>query len=443
VAVKRISQLATISNEGLTGEAILPVVVSDPLLPNRKAKVSQLFRGVSGGTKSAPGLAFDLDRDSGLYQLQYNELGLSFGLSSLYHRSITNTDTSKTITISAGDTVSTNVNIQYKPQGAGFFTVDGVSRFTDANFFLVDDTDQNKRAQFQVSNISTGGGIKTFILPSVGSQTGTTIVGTDTGQTLTNKSIVIVDSNLQLIGSVSASKIARFEVDSWDTVGSKTYKLPDLGISVIETVLVDDRSIQYISNKLLVNPAISNTPSVDPLNPTPHVTLDSSNLTANRIAIFPDSNFTFVGTDNNQNISNKNFLDPVFADSSNISKKISFKLNNLLPTQTILAGVRSENLNTQVLDVNYFVWEKASQQVSNKTLISTKFADAATPATKQVVIDTSNLTGVRVVRFPDADATLLSTNNAGSLQGITFGGALGADSFGGRLRLQTFFQSGW
>lgn len=443
MAVKRISQLATISDEGLTGEAILPVVVSDPLLPNRKAKVSQLFRGVAGGTKTAPGLAFDLDRDTGLYQLQYNELGLSFGLSSLYHRSISNTDGSKTITIAAGDTVATNVNIQYQPQGAGFFSINGVSRFTDANFYLVDDTDQNKRAQFQVSNISTGGGIKTFILPSVGSQTGTTLVGTDTGQTLTNKSMVIIDSNFQIIGSGSSSKIAKFEVDSWDSVGTKSYKLPDLGVSVVETVLVDDRSIQYVSNKLLVNPSISDTPSVDPQNPTPYVTLDSSDLTANRVASFPDSNFTFVGTDINQNISNKNFLDAVFTDATNTSKKLSLKLSNLLPAQNILASVRNENLNTQVLDVNYFVWEKASQQVSNKTLISTRFADATSPSSRQVIIDTSNLTGVRFIKFPDADATLLSTNNAGSLQGITFGGALGADSFGGRLRLQTYFQAGW
>lgn len=443
MAVKRISQLATISDGGLTGEAILPVVVSDPLLPNRKAKVSQLFRGISGGTKSAPGLAFDLDRDTGLYQLQYNELGLSFGLSSLYHRSISNSDGSRTITVSAGNTEATNVNIQYQPQGAGFFTVNGVTRLTDANFFLVDDTDQNKRAQFQVSNISTGGGIKTFILPSVGSQTGTTLVGTDTSQTLTNKSMVIVDSNLQIIGSGAATKIARFEVDSWDAVGTKTYKLPDLGISVIESVLVDDRSVQYISNKFLVNPLISDTPSIDPLNPTPYVSLDPSELTANRVAVFPDQNITFVGEDSNQVLTNKIYRGAVFADSTTLSKRVSFDLSNYLPLQNAIAGFPSSNLNTQTTEVNYFVWERATQNLYNKTAVGLTIANPSSPASRQVVIDTSNLTAIRTIQFPDADATLLSTNNAGSLQGISFGGALGADSFGGRLRLQTYFQAGW
>jgi hypothetical protein len=443
VAVKRISQLATISDAALTGEAILPVVVSDPLLPNRKSKVSQLFRGVAAGSKTAPGLAFDLDRDTGLYQNSYNELGVSFGTASLYHRKNSNSDGSTTVIIAAGDSVATNVNVQYQPQGAGFFTVNGVSRFTDANFYLVDDTDQNKRAQFQISGISTGGGIKTFNLPSVGSQTGTTLLGTDTAQTLTNKSIVIVDANLQLTGSLNASKIAKFEVDSWDSVGTKTYKLPDLGVSVIEAVLVDDRTVQYVSNKFYVNPLISDTPSNDPQNPTPYVALDSANITANRVAAFPDQNIVFVGEDSNQVLTNKIYRGAVFADTTTLSKRVTFDLSNYLPLQNAIVGFPSTNLNTQTTEVNYFVWERARQNLYNKTAVGLTIASPTAPASRQVVIDTSNLTAIRNIQFPDADATLLSTNNAGSLQGISFGGALGADSFGGRLRLQTYFQAGW
>lgn len=443
MAVKRISQLATISDAALTGEAILPVVVSDPLLPNRKSKVSQLFRGVAAGSKTAPGLAFDLDRDTGLYQNSYNELGVSFGTASLYHRKNSNSDGSTTVIIAAGDSVATNVNVQYQPQGAGFFTVNGVSRFTDANFYLVDDTDQNKRAQFQISGISTGGGIKTFNLPSVGSQTGTTLLGTDTAQTLTNKSIVIVDANLQLTGSLNASKIAKFEVDSWDSVGTKTYKLPDLGVSVIEAVLVDDRTVQYVSNKFYVNPLISDTPSNDPQNPTPYVALDSANITANRVAAFPDQNIVFVGEDSNQVLTNKIYRGAVFADTTTLSKRVTFDLSNYLPLQNAIVGFPSTNLNTQTTEVNYFVWERARQNLYNKTAVGLTIASPTAPASRQVVIDTSNLTAIRNIQFPDADATLLSTNNAGSLQGISFGGALGADSFGGRLRLQTYFQAGW
>ena len=59
MGTKKISQLDTIADSNLSGEAILPVVVSDPLIPNRKAKVNQLFKGMAQGTKADPGLCFD------------------------------------------------------------------------------------------------------------------------------------------------------------------------------------------------------------------------------------------------------------------------------------------------------------------------------------------------------------------------------------------------
>ena len=83
MGTRKISQLDTIADSNLSGEAILPVVVSDPLIPNRKAKINQLFKGVAQGVKSAPGLCFDLDRDTGLYQDAYDQLGFSFGESAI------------------------------------------------------------------------------------------------------------------------------------------------------------------------------------------------------------------------------------------------------------------------------------------------------------------------------------------------------------------------
>ena len=90
MGTKKISQLETISDSNLSGEAILPVVVSDPLIPNRKAKINQLHKGVSGGSKSDPGLCFDLDRDTGLYQNAYDQIGLGFGNGGLYMSRIDN-----------------------------------------------------------------------------------------------------------------------------------------------------------------------------------------------------------------------------------------------------------------------------------------------------------------------------------------------------------------
>ena len=59
-----------------------------------------------------------------------------------------------------------------------------------------------------------------------------------------------------------------------------------------------------------------------------------------------------------------------------------------------------------------------------------------------VSIDTSNIDNAVTIQFPNADATLLSTNNISEVA-ITFGGALAAPVLGGQLRIQSHFMSGW
>ena len=116
MATKKISQLDGIDDANLSGEAILPVVVSDPLIPNRKSKVNQLFKTVSAGTKAAPGLCFDLDRDTGLYQNAYNQFGISYGSGGFYFSRIENTDGSSTNLITVADDSATNSNIIISPK---------------------------------------------------------------------------------------------------------------------------------------------------------------------------------------------------------------------------------------------------------------------------------------------------------------------------------------
>ena len=125
MATKRISQLETIADDLVTGEAILPIVISDPLIPNRKSKVNQLFRGVSAGSATAPGIAFDLDRNTGVYQSAVDEIGLTFGTASLYNSRRANTDGSSTLIIRAIDTGSAVTSIEMQPQSSGYFTVAG------------------------------------------------------------------------------------------------------------------------------------------------------------------------------------------------------------------------------------------------------------------------------------------------------------------------------
>ena len=87
------------------------------------------------------------------------------------------------------------------------------------------------------------------------------------------------------------------------------------------------------------------------------------------------------------------------------------------------------------------VTELKTQTLKNKTLELTKINNPD-DVNGEITIDASNLTGARTIQFPDADATLLSTNNISDVA-ISFGGALSAPVLGGQIRLQSFFQSGW
>jgi len=245
---KKISQLDNLSDDILTGEAILPVVIADPLVPNRKAKVSQLFRGITQGSKSAPGLAFDLDRDTGMYQLNYNELGLSFGPAGLYLTRIQESTTLSTVKLQAVDTSRDNANIVLQPKGSGTVSVQAGSifRIQDTQFEIADDVTSTKKARFEVSNIGTG--TKIFSLPTVTVGNATTLLATDTAQTITNKVIRVDEDDLFITdGNFSA----KFGIDWITTTGtaSKTYFFPDPGPGVTAVNIIDDVSEQNLSNK--------------------------------------------------------------------------------------------------------------------------------------------------------------------------------------------------
>jgi hypothetical protein len=148
---------------------------------------------------------------------------------------------------------------------------------------------------------------------------------------------------------------------------------------------------------------------------------------------------TLLGTASTQSVSNKTYIAPIFADTTDVTKRISFNLSNL-GASTINSFTVPTGLNT--LATSIFVTELASQTLRNKIYDLPIFTDARS-VSRRVVFDLTNITQSRTIKFPDGNATLLSTDNAGSLSGITFGGQIAADSFGGRLRLQTHFQSGW
>lgn len=441
MGTRKISQLETISDGNLSGEAILPVVVSDPLLPNRKVKINQLFKGVSQGSKDEPGLCFDLDRDTGLYQNAYNQFGISFGDGGFYMTRIQNSATSSSLYITAIDDTISNADIVLSPKGTGSVRVTGQFTVADGSFILEDAA--GPKVRFEVSTVGTGSTTRVLNIPQIATGTTTTLVGADTSQTLTNKTLLIDEDNLVIFDGVDE---ASFGLNYAASQGQRrTYVLPDPGPvtttlepTATSSTLVDTKAEQILLSKSLVSPKIV----VDSEPGTFWATLDSSSLTANRIITIPDLSLTLVGTSTTQIIQNKTFETLVLQDPLDNTKKVTFAVDNANPTSNFTFQFPQTNsLNTTVADKNTFVTELATQYLSNKTLVRPEFVDTLA-STNQITFRFDNITGNRSIRFPDADATLLSTSNV-TLENVTFGAGIGAQTLVGRTKLQQFFYAGF
>lgn len=436
MATKKISQLDGIDDANLSGEAILPVVVSDPLIPNRKSKVNQLFKTVSAGTKAAPGLCFDLDRDTGLYQNAYNQFGISYGSGGFYFSRIENTDGSSTNLITVADDSSTNSNIIISPKGAGRVEVTGQLLLSDNLFVLQDNSDNTRKARFEVGNIGNTGGTRVFTLPEIVTGGGTVLLGDDTNQLITNKDIVIEDQRFTIRDGVgNTEKNARFTFDWDETVtGTKTYQLPDPGIAVVTSELIDDVSTQKLSAKTLIDAKFASTTATD----APAITFDTASLDSDRTITFPNLSLTLVGTDATQTLSNKVIKDLILADGTTPTKRIIFNLDNQFESLNYQFQFPGQNIN-EANGPSMIATINATQKFSNKELNRVDLIDDIDQQ-RRVRIDLTNITQLRNIRFPDSDATLLSTNNV-ALEDVQFGAGIGAQKLTSRVRQQQLYLS--
>ena len=441
MGTRKISQLDTIADSNLSGEAILPVVVSDPLIPNRKAKINQLHKGVAQGTKAAPGLCFDLDRNTGLYQDAYDQIGLSFGDGGLYYSRIQNSSEFVSLYMTAVDATADNADIVLSPKGTGSVKVTGSFVMGDGNFILEDS--QGPRARFEVSNVGTGTNTRIMTLPPITVGNGTILVGDDTEQTLRNKTLLIDEDNFVL---VDGDEEAIFQIN-WPLSSGlrRSYFLPDAGPvttagepTATVSTLIDTKTEQILLSKTLVN--LKLTSIADDTAFWAQFNTDA--LTANRILTVPDQSMTLVGEDSTQTLSNKSIKSLALADPDDVTKRITFDVaNSNTLTNQVMEFPPTTDLNTNVTTNNTLVTELATQNLTNKTLFQPllKENDAAAGV---LAFRTDNLTATRTIRFPDADATLLSTENV-SLDDVNFGAGIGAANLTGRTRQQQFFYAGF
>ena len=299
MGTRKISQLDVISDANLSGEGILPVVVSDPLIPNRKVKINQLHKGVAQGTKAAPGLCFDLDRNTGLYQNAYDEIGLGFGDSGFYMSTISNTETYKSLYITAVHETATNADIVLSPKGTGSVKVTGNFVVSDQAFTLEDA--QGPKARFEVSNVGTGTNTRIMTLPAITSGNGTVLVGDDTQQTLRNKTLLIDEDNLVI---TDGDEEAIFQINWAETQDTRrSYFLPDAGTvtttlepTATSSTLLDTKAEQTVLNKSFVDVKLVADAELN----TNYAVFNTDALTANRTITVPNTNITLVGTDATQ-----------------------------------------------------------------------------------------------------------------------------------------------
>jgi len=118
----------------------------------------------------------------------------------------------------------------------------------------------------------------------------------------------------------------------------------------------------------------------------------------------------------------------------------TFSLTNQTSGNNYNFGFPAASLNVTGTP-SIVVTERATQILYNKSIDKAKFVDSV-DSSRVINFDLSNITTNRTIKFPDGNATLLSTDNT-AVEGIAFGGALSAASFGGRLRLQSHFLAGW
>ena len=440
MGTRKISQLDTISDSNLSGEGILPVVVSDPLIPNRKVKINQLHKGLAQGEKGSPGLCFDLDRNTGLYQSAYDQLGLSFGTSGFYMTTISNSETSKSLYITAVHETSTNADIVLAPKGTGAVKVTGNFVVSDQTFILEDA--QGPKARFEVSNIGTGTNTRIFTLPAITSGNGTTVVGDNTTQTLTNKTLLIDEDNLVI---TDGDEEAIFQIN-WTTTSDtrRSYLLPDAGTvtttaepTATSSTLLDTKAEQTVLNKSFVDIKFQTDAEIG----TAFATLNTDSLTANRIITVPDINLTLVGTETTQILQNKSVESLILQDDTDSSKKITFSVTNQNSSSNQTFEVPPTNDLNNGSDNNVFVTNTATQILSNKTIVAPVLKESV-GSTTTVTLDTSNITGTRTIKFPDSDATLLSTENV-TLEDVSFGAGIGGNNLTGLTRHQQFFYAGF
>lgn len=295
--------------------------------------------------------------------------------------------------------------------------------FLDNLLTLQDNVDNTKQAQFQLSGITTAT-TRTYTMPDAN----TTLVGTDAAQTLTNKTITIADNALTVQDNSDATKQLQLQLSGITTGTTRTLTVPDANTTIVGT-----DATQTLTNKT-INILDSNLTIQDNGDATKQVQFQASGITTGttRTITIPDSNGTMLTTANGRSQGKETIWMPASAmavpttngaaagttiGTNVVYRTLDFDQTTSESAQFQIAMPKSWNLGTLTF-ISY--WTAASgtgtvtftmqaQAISNDDVLDTAFSGGVS------VTDTLIATGDVHVADESTGLTVTGTPAAGDL----------------------------
>ena len=463
----KFSQLDAIQNSDVNADIFFPCVLeSDPLNKNRKLTVSQVFLGISSGTKDAPGMVFSGASQTGFYRKSVGDteyIGLSFQDFGLELHGTGTNETGYQINVApviGGTNPPSTYDLVFNTPIGGKVRFGATTNLVvqDNLFDIKNNTDSLVTARIDAGLIESDGVnavTKTYNLPII-TASSDELVSETSVQSLTNKTITIEDDDLILFSNnqgisstlIRASILVNESQPERTSTAFKFY-LPETNSADSQSELLDDRTAgQAIKNKFIqvegadksiftetasgdVNFSIEfyNT---DIANVDKGVVWGTQDDSRNYIIGLADGD-DFAGRTTQQDILNKSFGNcsfGLYSVTDGIPQVQQNAVNIIgidLPSAAayVTFPTTTQNISTNSVDPSVLVMEETTQEMSNKTLADVVLSNTL-GGDQKVDFDYSNIPAATTVtlKFPelksgDVTSTLISLDGDEDLDLLT------------------------